>query len=80
MDKSIIEDISKSGGSFPFPIIVMHTVMEPHKEIHSLVAYIDKNFKCRHAEFLSGSRVFITPYIVYNPSLLQMYCMKKYDI
>lgn len=59
---------------FPFPILAMHT--GAGKNIHTLVAYIDKQLRCRHAEYLSGKRVFITPFIAFNPSLLQIYCNK----
>lgn len=76
MDEKYVKELETKDISFPFPIIAMHTIMKPKREIHTLVAYIDKQLKCRHAEYLSGERVFITPYIVYNPSLLQMFCIK----
>jgi len=62
---------------FPFPVIAMHTGGDAsHPEVHNLVAYIDKQLQCRHAEYLDGSRVFITPYILYNPHLLRVFCWK----
>lgn len=70
-------DISNNIEHYPFPIVLMHTGNEnDRRKIHTMIAYIDKELKCRHVDFLEGKRVFITPYIVYNPSLLQMYCNK----
>jgi hypothetical protein len=58
-------------------VIAMHTGNEgSHPVVHNLVAYIDKQLKCRHTEYLDGSRVFITPYILYNPNLLRVFCFK----
>jgi hypothetical protein len=58
-------------------VIAMHTGGDAsHPEVHNLVAYIDKQLQCRHAEYLDGSRVFITPYILYNPHLLRVFCWK----
>lgn len=70
-------DITNDVENYPFPLVLMHTAHENDRnKIHTLIAYIDKDLKCRHIEFLEGKRVFITPYIIYNPSLLQMYCNK----
>lgn len=55
----------------------MHVGIDGVKQVHTLVAYIDKNLKCRHVEVLSGKRLFITPFILYNPSLLFLSCNKN---
>lgn len=70
------EDIFTYVERFPFPIVCMHTAGDSGKEVHTLVAYVDKQFKCRHVEYLVGNRVFITPFILYNPTLLQLQCSK----
>ncbi len=70
-------NITEEVDHFPFPLILMHSADDADGEkIHTMLAYIDKNLKCRHVDFLKGKRVYITPYIVYNPSLLQVYCKK----
>ncbi len=72
LSSDIVEDVDR----FPFPIVCMHTAGQGGKEVHTMVAYVDKQLKCRHVESLPGKRVFITPYIMYNPSLLQLQCGK----
>jgi hypothetical protein len=73
LSKDLITDIEK----FPFAIISMHVSHDGMRRVHTLVAYIDRNFKCRHVEVLSGKRLFITPYILYNPNLLFLSCSKN---
>ncbi|KYC45809.1 MAG: hypothetical protein APG12_00789 [Candidatus Methanofastidiosum methylothiophilum] len=70
ISKEIIEGVS----GFPFPIIAMHASEEIGK-IHTLLVYLDESLKCRHIEHID-KRVFITPYIIYNPCLLNVYCHK----
>ena len=70
ISKKILEDVK----SFPFPVITMHA-SEESENIHTLLVYLDQNLKCRHIEFID-KRVFITPYILYNPCLLNVYCHK----
>lgn len=64
--------------NFPFPIVLMHSASQDDgkREIHTMIAYLDHELHCRHVDHVSGERVFITPYIIYNPSLLQVYCVK----
>ena len=76
---SISEDLLNDIERFLFAIITMHVSSDGLKQIHTLVAYIDKHFKCRHVEILSGKRLFITPYILYNPSLLFLSCNKNLE-
>jgi len=68
----ILQDVEK----YPFPLILMHLAKDETKEFHTVIAYIDQNFQCRHVEYLIGKRVFITPYILYNPSLMMLRCNK----
>lgn len=68
----ILQDVQK----FPFPVVLMHISNDDKKEVHTLIAYIDDNLHCRHVENLIGKRVFITPYILYNPSLMMLRCNK----
>jgi hypothetical protein len=73
ISKDLLNDIER----FPFAIITMHVSNDGLKQVHTLVAYIDKNLTCRHVELLSGKRFFITPYVLYNPSLLFLSCNKN---
>jgi len=70
ISRKILEDVK----SFPFPIITMHASDEIGK-IHTLLVYLDESLKARHIERID-KRVFITPYILYNPCLLNVYCHK----
>jgi hypothetical protein len=70
----ILEDVER----YPFNIVLMHvSIEEDKKEVHTLVAYIDKELKCRHVNLLLGKKLFITPFILYNPSLLSLSCNKN---
>ena len=73
----ISEDLLNDVEKFPFAIISMHLSNDGTRQVHTLVAYIDRAFKCRHVEVLSGKRIFITPYILYNPNLLFLSCNKN---
>jgi len=73
LTEDLLNDIEK----FPFAIISMHLSHDGKRQIHTLIAYIDRKFKCRHVEVLSGKRIFITPYILYNPNLLFLSCNKN---
>ena len=74
---NVPRNIAVDVDQFPFPIILMHSAEEDGKrKIHTMLAYIDQNLKCRHVDHLKGQRVYITPYIVYNPSMLSVYCAK----
>ncbi len=53
----------------------MHTSAAQDCGIHTLVAYLDAQLKCRSVEFITSNQVFITPFILYNPSLLNVYCL-----
>ena len=54
----------------------MHVGVDPDnleettKEVHTMVAYIDKQFHFRYVKALTGSKIFVTPYIVYYTNLL----------
>lgn len=70
----ILEDVER----YPFTIVLMHVSSEKDKrEVHTLVAYIDKELHCRHVNLLLGKKLFITPYILYNPNLLSLSCNKN---
>lgn len=72
IDPSIIEKVNQEE-RFPFPIVLMHLAggeKGKSEEVHTLIAYIDKQMHCRHVTVLDGKRVFITPYILYNPNLI----------
>lgn len=72
--QDILDDIER----YPFPIVLMHVSVEDgKKEVHTLVAYIDKQLNCRHVSVLLGKKLFITPYILYNPNLLVLSCNKN---
>ncbi len=73
------EETIREQSRYPFPILVMHTWSWGRRQVHSLIAYIDKDGKCRHTELLDGNRVFITPYIVYNPDMLNVYMYRSKD-
>ena len=76
IDKRVINNLEQ----FPFPIVLMHYAAEDenHKsEVHTLIAYIDQHMSCRHVTVLDGRRVFITPYILYNPNLIAISCSKN---
>lgn len=70
ISRKILEDVK----NFPFPVVTMHASDESER-IHTLLVYLDENLKCRHIEYID-KRVFITPYILYNPCLLNVYCHK----
>ncbi|MBD3341841.1 MAG: hypothetical protein GF353_22240 [Candidatus Lokiarchaeota archaeon] len=74
LNQDLLDEVDR----YPFTIITMHTALQSEKkEIHTLVVYIDKDLNARHVEVLSGKRVFITPYILYNPSMLFLSCNKN---
>lgn len=79
LTQDLIDDVKR----FPFTIVLMHVGMNPDnpeessREVHTMVAYIDKQFHCRHVQVLTGRKVFVTPYIVYNPNLLYLSCNKN---
>jgi len=76
----IDEDVLEKAERFPFPIVLMHYSDEDKdikQEVHTLIAYIDKQLNCRHVTVLDGKRVFITPYILYNPDLIVLSCSKN---
>lgn len=70
ISKQITEDVK----TYPFPVVAMHA-SEESENIHTLLVYLDESLKCRHIEYID-KRVFITPYILYNPYLLNIYCHK----
>lgn len=72
----ITQDILNDIERYPFTIVLMHvsSVENGKKEIHTLVAYLDKYLNCRHVTVLLGRRLFITPYVLYNPTLLILSC------
>ena len=80
----LTQDMLNSIEKYPFTIVCMHVGIEEKKEtktyfgkeVHTMVAYIDKDLHCRHVEVLTGKRVYVTPYILYNPKLLQLTCNK----
>ena len=74
---AITEDLLEDVEKYPFTIVTMHAAHDGTKKVHTVVAYIDKQLQCRHAEVLTGKRVFITPYILYNPNLLFLSCVKN---
>lgn len=75
IDQEVFENIQR----YPFPIILMHssTSEKERREVHTLIAYIDKDLQARHVTILDGKRVFITPYILYNPNLIAFSCNKS---
>lgn len=76
---SIPTEVIESNEKFPFTIVSMHVAVEKNgdRNVHTLVCYIDKDINCRHIEALIGRKVFITPYIAYNPNLLLFSCNKS---
>lgn len=75
---TLSQDLIDAVERFPFTIVLMHVGEEDGKrEVHTMVAYIDKDLNCRHVEILTGKKVFITPYILYNPNLLYLSCNKN---
>jgi len=72
LEVSMLQDIK----NYPFPIVMMHTDPVNTGKMHLLIAYIDMHLKCRHVDYLHGNQVFITPFIVYNPHLLRVFCNK----
>ncbi len=62
----LLQDVER----YPFTIVSMHAAADGSKKIHTLVAYIDNHLQCRHVEALTGKRIFLTPYVLYNPNLL----------
>ncbi len=79
--KVVIErEVIENAEIFPFPIVLMHYSDESEdskRGVHTLIAYIDKKMNCRHVSVLDGKRVFITPYILYNPNLIVLSCSKN---
>jgi hypothetical protein len=74
----ITQDILNDVERYPFTIVLMHVSVENgKKEIHTLVAYLDKSLNCRHVTVLLGRRLFITPYVLYNPNLLILSCNRS---
>jgi hypothetical protein len=72
LDERVLKKMEKID-RYPFPIVLMHLAnneKEDKEEVHTLIAYIDKQLNCRHVTILDGKRVFITPYILYNPNLI----------
>lgn len=75
---NISEDVIQSVERYPFTIVCMHVGLDAEKkQVHTMVAYIDKELNCRHVEVLQGKKVFVTPYILYNPNLLFLSCNKN---
>ncbi|TFF86407.1 MAG: hypothetical protein EU551_01630 [Promethearchaeota archaeon] len=72
----ITDDTLKTIDRFPFPIVLMHISHSGDKNVHTLIAYIDRDLRCRHVEYLVGKKVYITPYILYNPAKLVLSCNK----
>ncbi|MBD3227017.1 MAG: hypothetical protein GF329_02430 [Candidatus Lokiarchaeota archaeon] len=72
----ITHDTLETIDKFPFPIVLMHYSHTGDESVHTLIAYIDKELNCRHVEYLVGKKVFITPYILYNPAKLVLSCNK----
>ncbi|MBD3197681.1 MAG: hypothetical protein GF317_21695 [Candidatus Lokiarchaeota archaeon] len=70
-------DLLESVESFPFELVLMHVAGDDKKHVHTLVAYIDKNLECKHSVCLTGRRVIVTPYILYNPRLLSLSTYKR---
>ncbi|MBD3194835.1 MAG: hypothetical protein GF317_07265 [Candidatus Lokiarchaeota archaeon] len=74
----VSEDVVDSVERFPFPIVLMHySSKNDKKAVHTMIAYIDKDMQCRHCTVLDGKRVYITPYILYNPNLVALSCNKS---
>ena len=72
----IANQMAETAEYYPFPIILMHSDIN-NNGLHTLIAYLDKNLSVRSVDYLEGkNRVFITPYILYKPSLLKAYCYK----
>jgi hypothetical protein len=74
IEKQVVENVER----FPFPIVLMHYASkDDNREVHTMIAYIDKDMQCRHCTVLDGKRVYITPYILYNPNLIALSCNKS---
>ncbi|MBN1800793.1 MAG: hypothetical protein JW891_04760 [Candidatus Lokiarchaeota archaeon] len=74
----ITHEIIDNVDRYPFTIVLMHvSEQEAKREVHMLVVYIDQQLNCRHVTLLLGKRLFITPYILYNPNLLMLSCNKS---
>ncbi len=74
---TLTQDMIDSIESFPFEVVLMHIAGSEKRTVHTLIAYIDKNLECHHSVCLTGRRVIITPYILYNPNLLYFSCYQK---